>query len=305
MLLLLATLSAAATEWYADLGGQFDADGHGIASVVMKDGPWSVALYTDTLELRAAPELDRGRAWAAVRAEAGAAGLLISPWEDGAPAPEQALIAGYFGADGGAVRYLPHGLWVGGELRTRAWWFLPMESTTIEVPGWTNVATVDALAGWWTTPASVDVALGTDLRDDRLSPHVTLRARWTPEWTVRPVVRVWAGWADGQDRLTRTRLGGLNPYVVPLAGAAWAEFLVEDYAAAQVGPELHLERWSLALLADVAHFSRRTELGLEPRLRVQPGKLGFDLAFGYAPTLERQQGTALSAYALVHWRHSP
>lgn len=299
--ILLAATNALAGDWYADFGGQFDADSHLIATVVHQTGPWQIGLYTDTLEVRVAPELDRGRAWVAVRAEAGAGGLLISPWRDGAPAPEEALLAGYFGSEGGVVRYGPSGLWVGAQVVARAWWFLPTEQTAIDVPGWTPVGTADALGGWWSDPASIEVTVGADARVETISPHVNARARWTPDWPVRPIVSAHVGWAARQDFLNTTRLGGLNPYVVPLAGAAWAEFRVEDYAAARVGVELNLDAFDVAAFADVAHFQARTEVGFGPRVRVEMGRLGFELSGGLSPTLERQQGTAASAFALIHW----
>ncbi|MCO4743977.1 MAG: hypothetical protein KC912_04260 [Proteobacteria bacterium] len=299
LLLLIAT--AHALDWSVALGAQVDADSHGIATVIASDGPWSVGLHTDTLDFRVAPELDRGRAWAALRLQAGAAGLLISPWSDGAPDPERALTAGIIGAEGGVVRYLNHGLWWGGQVRSQAWWFLPQQDTTIEVPGWSTVGRADGMAGWWTEAASIDLIAGVDAQPHSLSPHVSTRARWTPGWVVRPHVEVQAGWADRQDMLTLTRLGGMNPYVVPLAGAAWAEFWVEDYVAAQAGPELNLETLRFGLFAEVAHFQGRTELGLSPRVHWQPGALWFDLRLGYAPTLERVEGIAASGYLLVGW----
>lgn len=39
---------------------------------------------------------------------------------------------------------------------------------------------------------------------------------------------------DQEDDLTRVRLGGMNPYVVSLAGMPWAAFLPENFGAAQV-----------------------------------------------------------------------
>ena len=186
-------------------------------------------------------------------------------------------------------------------MQIRAWWFLPTPTTTVDVPGWTNIATVRGLGGWWTEAASVDVYFGVDLRDDRASPHLASRWRWTPDWRIRPMMCGQFGWAQGQDAITLTRLGGINPYVIPLAGAAWAEFRVEDYAAVQLGPSLNFEKWNVDLLTHVAHFSGRTKFGLGPRLQLQPGRLGIEVSAGYAPTLERQRGPAISGYLLLTW----
>ncbi len=42
------------------------------------------------------------------------------------------------------------------------------------------------------------------------------------------------GYGDGEDDITRTRVGGMNPYVVQMPGAAWGEFLCDRYVAATV-----------------------------------------------------------------------
>lgn len=301
MLPFLLLCSAFATDWTLALGAQADQDSHGIATVIAQDGPWTYGYYTDTLEVRVAPDLEGGRAWAALRTEAGLAGLLASPWEDGAPAPEQALVAGYISSEGGAVRYLRGGLWWGGQMSAQAWWFLPTQATTIEVPTWQPYGRAEWIGGWWSEPAAIDIRAGADAQPDGLSPHVSARMRWAPAWTVRPNVNVQVGWAHAQDLVTLTRLGGLTPYAVPLAGAAWAEFRVEDYAAVQLGPELSVKTLDFALLADVAHFQSRTELGFSPRARWHARSVSLDLAVGYAPKLVRQQGSAISVYTLFSW----
>ena len=97
-----------------------------------------------------------------------------------------------------------------------------------------------------------------------------------------------AGVAEGTDDLTSTRLGGLNPYVVPLAGAFWGEFWVEDYAAARVGPRWQTERARLALLADLATFDGQQQAGVAVDTRLTFGDRAFvAAALGVAPGLER------------------
>lgn len=135
LVVLLAALTADASEleWRAALGGQLDADSHGIADVGVRSGELSAELLTDTLDLRWSPEGDRGRAWVALRGEAGAAGLFISPWQDGAPAPTSALTSFYAGVEGGAVRYLPQGFYGGAQASARYQGFGARGETTVEV----------------------------------------------------------------------------------------------------------------------------------------------------------------------------
>lgn len=56
-------------------------------------------------------------------------------------------------------------------------------------------------------------------------------AQLTPRWRVQ--VEESASWGAGEDDLTRVRVGGMNPYVVPLPGLPWAALLCERFAAAQ------------------------------------------------------------------------
>src|SRR4051812_22609233 len=72
------------------VGGEASATAFGILDLGLRKGPLSLQLYTDPLELRYAPELAHGRYWLAARLETFAAGLMISPWSDGAPDPSRA-----------------------------------------------------------------------------------------------------------------------------------------------------------------------------------------------------------------------
>ena len=70
-----------------------------------------------------------------------------------------------------------------------------------------------------------------------------------------------AGWGRGEDDLTRDRLGGMNPYVVPIAGLPWAGLVSGRYAAGRAeirlaGPVDH----EIGLFADGAFVAdiRRT-----------------------------------------------
>jgi len=335
MPLLLAALAlappaaAAEVQWRAALGAQLDSDSHAIADVGVRSGPWSVELLTETLDLRYAPSGDHGRAWIALRAEAAATGLFISPWTDGAPDPARALLSHALGVEAGALRYLPHGLYIGATGGLRYQLFGPTATTTIPVPAGRPVATGDAVLGWWSEHASAWTRAGadawleptdadawlepTDADRPRLAPHAALQAQAAPAGTLVPVAQVWLGAAQGQDDLTLTRLGGMTPYVVPLAGAAWAEWRVQDYAAVRAGLRLALPvgnggQASLMPFADAAVAapisSRQPDgpwgLGLGLWGRWSQGRSTVDLAGGYAPWILRQPGISpLSMYLRI------
>lgn len=327
LLLLLASLHALASEleWRAALGGQLDADSHGILDVGVRGGDLSAELQTDTLDLRWAPSGERGRAWVALRGEAGAAGLFISPWADGAPDPDSSLNSFYVGAEGGAVRYLPQGFYAGGQASLRYQAFTATADTKGQVPAGRPVATADLVLGWWSPVAHLWSRAGADgwLEPEdsgRLAPHVHVDAAVEPAWRLAPVAEARAGAAADQDALTRTRLGGLNPYVVPLAGAAWAEWWVEDYAAFRLGLRGRLPlssggELSLMPFLDAATAPEITSsqpagpwaLGFGGWLRGEQGRSHLDLAVGHAPWIERASDVSrTSVYVLagVDWGRS-
>ena len=66
------------------------------------------------MDLRWTPSWDHGRGWVAARGQFGAAGLMISPWTDGAPS--DGVRASYVGLEGGVLRYLPRGFYAGGQM---------------------------------------------------------------------------------------------------------------------------------------------------------------------------------------------
>jgi hypothetical protein len=283
-------------------GGELGATSFGIFDLGLRKGPLSIQLLTDTLDLRYAPELRQGRAFVGLRAETFAAGLLISPWTDGAPDPARALYAAYLGLDGGYVRYLPAGLYAGVQGSARLYLFFAQSQTTAAVPGPTPVFTLEGVLGHYTEVSHLWLRAGLDGELTVAMPHVAVEATVRPDWALAPRVEVRGAWARNQDFITRTRLGGLNPYVVPLAGAAWAEFWVESYLALRAGPSLKVRLPSrrgaetrdhsleLAVVSDVAGFDGRTELGFGLLGRWRYGRYSLDAALGYAPWLHRQEG---------------
>ena len=288
----------AADPWEArfDAGAEIGASSFGVVDVAVKKGPWSAALYTDTLDLRYAPEGEHGRAWVGLRTSTFAAGLLILPWEDGAPVPEKALGAGYTGPVGGGFRYLPHGLYAGASGSAHLWWFYA------EAPPPTPVGTADAVLGWWKPWGNAELQAGTDVDPSGWMPHARVTARLQRPLGVSPLVELRAGAASGQNALTFTRLGGLSPYVVPLAGAAIAEFRVEDYAAVRLGPTWASKSVRLAAFADAAIFDRDRALGFGASVHVTRGRCFADVAAGGSPGLLRQRGRAVGGWVNVGWQ---
>lgn len=290
-------------EWRFAAGGEFNADSHGILDLGLRKGAFSIELLTDTLEVRYAPEQARGRWWAAVRAEGGAAGLMISPWNQGAPDPSSALLASYAGMEGGWLRYLPRGLYAGGQAAARVYTFAPFsDATTLEIPGNTTFATLDFLAGFYSPHLSGWTRLGADLEGLTLAPHAHGSLGWKQQLlgsNLQTRVHLNAGIADSQGIISLTRLGGLNPYVVPLAGAAWAEWWVEDYVAARIGLGHQTEFLDIEVFADGAWFDGAEAIGAGTRLRFTLKHWFVDGAFGYAPTIPRQEGIGRSSVFLL------
>ncbi len=256
----VTTAHASPAEYRALAGTQVDADSHGEVDLGVRSGPWSAELFTETLDLRYAPTWDRGRASVAMRAEGFAAGLLTSPWVDGAPDPGRALTASYAGPEGGVAWYLPRGGWLGVDAHARLWTFGATDTTLVAVPTEHLTGRFALGGGWWAPDRRVAATLallaGTPLGDGLsaydhassglpppelhrgLAPAVTLDAAWVPGWFVAPVAEGRAGIDFSGSTLYAARVGGQVPYVVPLAGAGWAEFRVHTYAAARVGLSL-------------------------------------------------------------------
>jgi len=333
---LLAAATAGAAEWRAQLGGEFNADSHGIADVGVRSGELSAELLTDTLDLRWQPESDRGRAWLGPRVATFAGNLLISPWRDGAPAPELALTAGYAGTEMGALAYLPRGLYVGATGHVRTWWFGTMAQTRGAAPRPQARTQADAVLGWWHPSAHAWARVGLDYApagDFVVQPHAQLTATSRADgWVVAPRAELRAGAGRGQDELSRTLVGGLNPYVVPLAGAAWGELRMDEYVAGRLGPSLRVGQWQLDAVVD-AVWGQHVVVASDPRAattpvapdcgsirsldgascerttvtamgfglltRWQPERMFVQVDAGWAPWLPRQTGPAISAFAVI------
>ena len=292
----------------AMFGGEVSATAFGIADLGLRKGPLSLQLYTDTLELRYAPELAHGRYWVAARVETFAAGLMLSPWSQGAPDPARAWNAGYVGGEGGYIRYLPSSLYAGVGGSARLYFFWAQPQTMVAPPGLTPLFTADAVIGHYTSISHIWLRAGADFELQVVAPHIAVEATIRPDWTLAPRVEVRAAWARNQDFLTRTRLGGMNPYVVPVAGAGWAEFWVESYIAVRVGPSLRLRlpgpehTLELTPVADVAGFDGSTATGFGLLAKWRRRRMFVEASGGYAPFIKRQEGVVrVAGFALVGW----
>lgn len=301
-LLLGLALAEDAGPWEtrAMLGGEFDASSHGVLDLGLRRGPWSAQLLTDTLDLGWDRELSRGRLWVHPRAEFGAAGLMISPWTDGAPDPSRALLASYAGPDLGAIRYLRWGFYGGLSAHLRYAWFGATKGTEIAVPEARLWLRGDALLGYWKPSGQAKLSVGADRDGGPIAPHLTFEGSFAPDWPVAPLLELRAGLARDQDLLSWTRLGGLNPYVVPLAGAGWAEWWVQDYAAARVGETVHAPWGRVGIALDHARFDGQQASGFALLAHVQPKRAFVDASAGYAPWIPRGEDVGrLSVWAVA------
>ena len=287
------TRDAEALQWRLSFGGELAGTAHGVVDVGVRFGPWRAQLFTDTLDLRWGHELGDGRVELGARGQFFAGGMMIDPWTAGAPDPARRRVAAYASVDGEYVRYLGHGLYARGALTLREWFFVATDTTRIALPDPTFIASPELTLGWWRPDVELTATAGADLGQNGAAPRARLFFRYTPEARVGPRIELRAGLAHGQDDLTKTRLGGLNPYVVPLAGAAWAELWVERYVALRAGPRATLGPVELSLVADLAWVDDGRRLfGVAALTRVGLDALVsapwfVEASVGYAPELPR------------------
>lgn len=108
-----------------------------------------------------------------------------------------------------------------------------------------------------------------------------LRAGVQVSSNVRVQVAQWMGAGQGEDDLTRARIGGTNPYVVPLVGAPWAALLADLFVAVELS--VHFRFWremEFGFLADGLTMRDSQRIG-EKEMDFFGGLGGFiDLRFG-------------------------
>ena len=108
-----------------------------------------------------------------------------------------------------------------------------------------------------------------------------LRAGWQLHDRVRLQVAEWASYGYQEDDLSRVRLGGLNPWVVPIAGVPWAGIVSGRFVGAEISA--HVRVWGELEMGVLA-----AGVGLEDPNREGDGGWGFvggvgafaDLRFG-------------------------
>lgn len=294
--------SEAESSWWFNTGGEIDgvpgvaSEYHGILDLGWRRGALSASIQTDTLDLRWSPMARQGRTWIGLRGAGFAANMWITPWTDGTPDDSRAMAVAYVGPDLGGQIFGPHGLYTGVEGFARHHVFLArFDGARTPAPAlWVRADTV--LGVWRDDGVQIRCHAGVDwdplpYEETELSPHVFGHLAYRPPWRWAPALGGWAGWANRQDALTSTRLGGLTPYHVPLAGAAWAEFWVEDYAVGSVALSWRSsldawQRWRADLLVQVATVDDGT-LGYGSRVIWSRGRWRSELAAGVAPTLPR------------------
>lgn len=304
MIGLFGVAVAGGWELEAQLGGQFEAESHGIVNLSARSGGLQLALITDTLQVRYDGREDRGRWWLAARGEYGAPGLVSTRWIDGAPSAEASQLGYYAGPEGGYVRYGPKGTYAGLQGSVRYYGFKGLPDTVSVEPA-RPIAQPELVLGWWTEGAELYLRGGVAVSPGTVSPglHGVFKLHPTARFT--PVFELRAGVAQNTDIITKTRLGGLNPYVVPLAGAAWAEFWVEDYAAVRAGPRVGLGSHSVSAVVDAASFDGRSALGVGGYAHLgfdgdDKVRFALDIGVGVAPVgvLRPARGWAGSSFVL-------
>lgn len=119
-----------------------------------------------------------------------------------------------------------------------------------------------------------------------------------------------AGFGFGLDDLYRTRVGGMNPYVVPVAGLPWAALLASNYVALQlsahfkVWQELEVGPWVDGVVLEDIERRGRDDLDWTGAAGAfadwQLGSWQFDLRAGWTlPQAWQVAGPHLSVYFLV------
>jgi len=191
---------------------------------------------------------DPGRGfWASYATAGGSAKLNLAPHFLELAAGARRWFFSRAGATNAAL-VLPPDAWVG-EVRLRyTLWMLDPDRSLWEpqrlFPRLRGVALgvelgLDArseVAPWGARDPSVFAP--TDLRNDPsraiFSARQWLRAGAKLHARLRLQIDESASWMWGADDLVRARIGGLNPYSIPLVGAPWADYLADDFAAADV-----------------------------------------------------------------------
>ncbi len=311
-----------------------EVKGHGIILVRGQTSVGTTQLSaefnTDTLTFRVEKPLDKWTYGLQVRGEALIAGLLTDYYIGAENVPERTFQASYLEVQADAKRGVgDHYFHLSGALQR--WFFQSVDASAADLVlppevyvlkqrlGWTYWNLADD-PSWYEAHRSgrrrirglaVGVEGGVDFRsqkqawgvpeDPRNDPErtiFTLRqwaaagVEWTPGWRLQ--VRQWAGIGDGEDDLTRARIGGMNPYVVSVPGLPWASFLASRYAAAEISQAMKVSNnveigftGNAALVEDgdrVGNFDQFSPLlGTSAFVDWRPGDWQINAAIGASP----------------------
>jgi hypothetical protein len=227
-------------------------------------------------------------------------------------------------------------------LQARHWWFAPRSQTSpsylLPADTWVfeprigyNYWNIDVPATEWEGQrifpriegVAVGVVGGLDARseardwgidDGRNDPGKTLFGieQWLRAgWQLAPIVRLqlqqWGQYGWGQDDITRSRIGGLNPYVIPVPGLPWPALVSERLLAGQLSLHLKAKESSpheFGLLLGGGAFNDVYRVG---SLNTYGGAGGLglfgDLRFG--PTGRYQLDVRLSWAFPANWLSEP
>jgi hypothetical protein len=105
-----------------------------------------------------------------------------------------------------------------------------------------------------------------DQRNDPTATIVRLRAWGEAGYALlyrwRLQARTDAAWGDGEDDLTRSRIGGMNPYVTPVAGAPWAAWLSERYVSGRLSSHIRVgDDQEIGFAGDVVYLADASRTG--------------------------------------------
>ena len=232
---VLLCASAEAGQWRWALGAQIDPASHGIVDVGYRSDGLSIELFTDTLDLRYRHRVERGQWEIGLRGALFGAELLFSPWENGEPAPQQALRASYAGLDLSRSWWFQDGKYIGLLSELRLYQFGEWRDSVRTVPDARGRLRVAAKFGVWNSVIRSEVLGGFVQDGDTTGFWVEGKLNLPRTTGLGLMNQTYLGWSDELTRLSRFRLGGLNPYVVPFAGLGWAEAWVERYAVQRLG----------------------------------------------------------------------
>ncbi len=125
-----------------------------------------------------------------------------------------------------------------------------------------------------------------------------MRAGWQLRSRLRTQIFQIGSFGNSEDDLTRVRIGGLNPYVVSVAGAPWAAFLSEKFIATQWSLHFRILRdMEIGLLIDgalIEDIERKGEdsfdsivgIGIFSDLRIN--NFQIDIRGGWSPSIDWQ-----------------